>query len=303
MIGAVDIGGTKVAVGMVEREGRLLVQDSINVNRATSATQGVDRILQLLRQTAHQTGRELEGVGIGCTGPVNPHSGVLGPIEFLPDWEGVNLAGIISQEMGVTATLENDADAAALGEATWGAGKGSSRFLLITVGTGIGGGMVLDGRLYRGVDGCHPEMGHHVIDPSGPLCFCGASGCWESLASGPAMEGWFNQETQADGRWDARRICTAADEGHSRARAAVERTGKYLGIGLANLVTLLCPEVIALSGGLMRRLDLFRGQIENTIRTHCGLVPYEKTRLLPTGLGTDANLIGAAQVWLHRQRA
>jgi glucokinase len=177
--------------------------------------------------------------------------------------------------------------------------------MYVTISTGIGGGLVLDGQLYRGVDGAHPEIGHHVIDPSGPACYCGAHGCWESLSSGPAMARWWRdnapQGTPA-GEADARSICAAAEQGEPHAMAAVAREGYYLGLGLANLVTLFTPEVIALGGGMMGHRHLFWDIIQTTIRAICTQVPSEKVRLVPAALGAEAALAGAARVWLHRHQ-
>lgn len=293
MIGAVDIGGTKIAVGMVDDSGRLLAQ----LENPTDPQRGPDYALalvcEMLRQTASQVEGQLQGIGIGCTGPVDPLSGTLMRNEFLPGWEGMNLTEALSHSFGVSAAMENDADAAALGESAWGAGRGAKRFMYVTVSTGIGGGLVIDGQPYRGVDGAHPEIGHHVIDPSGPACFCGAHGCWESLASGPALARRGNWESAQD-------VCTAAERGEPQALEAVEREGYYLGLGLANLVTLFTPDKIALGGGVMRSRHLFWDAIQNTIRQNCGLVPYEKTELVPAALGPDTGLVGAACVWLHR---
>ena len=306
MIGAVDIGGTKIAVGMVDESGQVLARVECATAPERGPADGLARITAMLRETAARAGGDPCGVGVGCTGPVDPFTGTVGDVEFLAGWEGADLAGELSRAFGVSAAVENDADAAALGEAAWGAGRGTRRFMCITVGTGIGGGLVVDGQLYRGVDGAHPEIGHHVIDPSGPACACGARGCWESLASGPGLVQWMRENTPAGVRapetLDARAICAAAERGDPLARAAVARVGRYLGLGLANLVTLFVPDVIALGGGLMRSRHLFWDTILETIRTTCGFVPHEKVRLVPTALGPDAGLIGAARVWLHRYR-
>ena len=180
MIGAVDIGGTKFAVGMISESGKVLARAETPSQPELGVQNGLERILNLLHETAEQAGQTLQGIGAGVTGPVYPLTGKLGRIEFLPGWEGLDLVGELQRAFGVSAAIENDADAAALGESAWGAGRGAQRFIYLTVSTGIGGGIVLDGQLYRGADGSHPELGHHVIDPSGPLCFCGARGCWES---------------------------------------------------------------------------------------------------------------------------
>jgi glucokinase len=304
MIGAIDIGGTKLAAGIVNETGQILARAECPTDSARSFADGLARMTTMLRETAAQVGGELRGIGIGCTGPVNPQAGTLGYVEFLPEWSGANLVAELEREFGVTAAIENDADAAALGEAAWGAGRGAHSFIYITVSTGIGGGLVIDGHLYRGVEGAHPEIGHHVIDPTGPLCFCGAYGCWESLASGLALARFMKTDGIPDGlrageSLDARSICAAAERGDPRALAAVAREARYLGLGLANLITLFIPDVIALGGGLMNSRHLFWGKIQETIRTNCGLVPFEKVRLVPAALGPQTGLAGAAQVWLH----
>ena len=300
MIGAVDIGGTKIAVGMVDESGRVLTCAECPTDPNSGPANGLARITLMLRETAARTGGDLRGIGVGCTGPVNPLAGTVGDVAFLPGWAGMDLVGELSRALDVPAAMENDADAAALGEARWGAGRGVHRFLYVTIGTGIGGGLVLDGQLYRGVDGAHPEIGHHVIDPAGPPCFCGARGCWESLASGPAMGRWVGEQAQDLQGLDARAICAEAEKNHPLARRAVARQGYYLGLGIANLVTLFVPDVIALGGGLMRSSHLFWADIQATVRAMCKLVPLDQVRLAPAALGSDAALIGAACAWWHR---
>jgi glucokinase len=233
---------------------------------------------------------------------VNPGEGTIGNVEFLPGWEGANLARELSQALGVPAALENDADAAALGEWAWGAGRGTNTFLLVTVGTGIGVGIIINGKLYRGVDGAHAELGHHVIDPSGPGCFCGAHGCWESLASGPAMQRWAQENHPQGRRLSARELCGLAEQGEAQAQAAVQRTARYLGLGIANLVTLFAPEMIALGGGLMQSRHLFLPAIREAVRTNCGLVPHDRVQIVPASLGAQTGLAGAARVWLSRSQ-
>lgn len=299
MIGALDIGGTKIAAGMVDEHGQVLVSMSSPTDPASGVDEATRRMVNMLRITADQAGGVPYGIGIGCTGPVNPELGTIGKVEFMPNWEGVNLMRLISDFMGIGVAMENDADAAALGEWTWGVGRGTRNFLLVTVGTGIGVGIVLDGHLYRGVDAAHPEIGHHVIDPAGPLCSCGAHGCWESLSCGPALERLMQEHQPRSQILSAREICELAKQGNSIAMAAVQRTAHYFAIGLANLVTLFIPECIALSGGLMEAYSLFEEEIRSTIQASCGYVPHERVRILPAALGVQSGLIGAACVWLN----
>jgi glucokinase len=302
-IGAVDIGGTKIAVGMVDESGRVLSKMESPTDPERYAD-GLDRISGMLRDTAKNAGVEISGIGIGSTGPVDPIAGEFGDVDFLPGWRQKKPVADLHRIFNVRVALENDADAAALAEASWGAGKHKSRLVYVTVGTGIGGGIVLDGELYRGVDGAHPELGHHVIDPSGPPCSCGFRGCWESLAAGPAMAEWFKSQAAADyprrESVNARDICQLAQQGDELARRTVEREAYYLGLGLANLINLFAPDAIVLSGSVLKSSLLFMDGIRSVIIRGCRFVPFEKAQLTMASLGEDANLIGAARVWHHR---
>jgi glucokinase len=299
MIASIDIGGTKIAVGLVDRSGNIHARRSAPTASLETPEAGLTAISTMLHSMLDETGAALDGIGIGCTGPVYPLTGTVGWVEFLPGWEGANLIAPLEKEFGVPAALENDADAAALGEWAWGAGQGTQTFLLVTVGTGIGAGLITGGSVYRGVDGAHPEIGHMVIDPAGPHCFCGAYGCWESLASGPNMAR-LAQASNPQGLYrNAAELCAAALEGDEHAQQAVERTSYYLGLGLANLVTLFTPEVIALGGGLMQALPQFRPGIDAVIERMCKLVPKEQVRIVPAHFGAQAGLVGAARVGLE----
>ncbi|MGA9981047.1 MAG: ROK family protein [Candidatus Sulfotelmatobacter sp.] len=302
-IGAVDIGGTKIAVGMVDQNGRVLSKMESPTDPERYAD-GLDRIAAMLRETAKNAGVEIKGIGIGSTGPVDPIAGEFGDVDFLPGWRQKKLAPDLEKIFDIRAALENDGDAAALAEASWGSGQHKSRLIYVTVGTGIGGGVVLDGELYRGVDGAHPELGHHVVDPSGPPCSCGFRGCWESLAAGPAMAAWFKSQAPADyprrENVSAREICQLAQQGDELACRAVEREAYYLGLGLANLINLFAPDAIVLSGSVLKSSVLFLDGIRSVISRGCRFVPFEKAELTMASLGENANLIGAARVWHHR---
>src|ERR1700733_6384239 len=303
MIGAVDIGGTKIAVGMVDDGGKVVsrMQAPTDPDRYTDS---IELIAGLLRETTNQARAQLTGIGIGSTGPVDPVRGEFGDVDFLPGWRGKSPVKDLEQIFSVRVAMENDGDAAALAEAGWGAGRNRSRLIYVTVGTGIGGGIVLDGQLYRGVEGAHPEVGHHVLDPAGPECSCGFHGCWESLAAGPAMVAWLNGQAPADYPHrqgiTAKRICELALEGDKVALQAVEREAYYLGLGLANLINLFTPDAIVLSGSVMKSAALFLERIHAVIRSGCRFVPAEKTQITLASLGEETNLIGAARVWHYR---
>jgi glucokinase len=304
VIGAVDIGGTKIAVGIVDDSGKVLSRLESPTDAPGGYANGLARMIDMLRRTSDDAGAGISGIGIGSTGVVYPGSGAFGDVDLLPGWQGNNPVKDLAREFKVTVALENDADASALGEAGWGAGKRKSRLIYVTVGTGIGGGIILDGQIYRGVDMAHPEISHHVIDPSGPDCSCGYRGCWESLATGPAMAAWFNAKAAGNrgspADLSAREVCQLARRGEELAMRAVEREAYYLGLGVANLINLFVPDVIVLGGSVMKSAALFLDGIRKVIRQGCRFVPYEKTELALASLGEDANLIGAARVWHHR---
>ena len=304
MIGAGDIGGTKIAAGIVDADGRVLTRSQIPTNADAGYRSAFDAVVQMLRSAEKTTGHKITGIGIGSTGPVYPLTGEIGDVNFFPNWNGENPVKDLGRAFSVGVAIENDADAAALGEAGWGAGRNKSRLIYVTVGTGIGVGLIFDGKVYRGVDYSHPEIGHHLIDPSGPPCYCGFSGCWESLATGPAMESWAISNLPSGyphyEDLTAKKICDRARAGDKFALRVVEREARYLALGLANLVTLYVPDAIVLGGSVVKSSDLFMDTIHKIIAASCHFVPYERTEIALASLGEDANLIGAARVWYHK---
>ena len=304
MIGAVDIGGTKIAVGIIDEDGCVRSQLETATDPDRGYADALERITELLRETSRLAGCEISGIGIGSTGPVYPLTGEFGNVNFFPAWEGESPVRDLERRLKVRAAMENDADASALGEARWGAGKDKERLIYVTVGTGIGAGILLNGELYRGVNQAHPEIGHHLIDPSGPPCVCGFRGCWESLAAGPAMVNWMKTHAPPDDpqpdTLTAKKICELALQGDPLAKQAVQNEAKYLGLGLANLVTMFVPDTIVLGGSVMKSAPLFLDGIRRVIVASCRLVPFDDTEIALASLGENANLIGAASVWHYR---
>jgi glucokinase len=304
MIAGVDIGGTKIAVGMVDDAGKVLSRVETPTSECGGYSEGITHVARMLREAARIANVELTGIGIGSTGWVYPFTGEFGDVDFFPGWKGCNPVKDLEREFAVTAALENDGDASALGEAAWGAGKGKSRLIYVTVGTGIGGGIIIDGHLYRGAERAHPEVGHHVIDASGPQCTCGFRGCWEALATGPAMAAWYNEQASAADDAAARKELSAKEVferarlGDALAQKAVERENYYLGLGIANLINLFMPEMIVLGGSIMKSVQM--SDLAKIVASGCRFVPFQLTNLAHASLGENANLIGAARVWHHR---
>lgn len=301
MLGAVDIGGTKIAVAAVLEDGSIATRCECPTDPAKGFQHAIERIKQMLHSVSSEAS-PFKGIGIACPGPLDSATGVIGDVGTLPGWQGCNLVEEITREFGVTVAVENDADAAALAEANWGTTTNHQSFIYLTISTGIGGGIIFSGQLYRGVGGVHPELGHQLIDSSGPLCYCGSRGCWESLASGWGMVAWMREQCANDSISSASEICERARSGDPLAVRAVKRQGHFLGLGLANLVTMFTPDVISLGGGLMKSSELFLDGAIAVVRKTCTQVPVEKTRIIMASLGSDVALLGAAQAWLCRYR-
>ena len=304
MIGAIDVGGTKIAVAMVAENGRIVHKMESPTAAERGFADGLSRMRQMLQECSRAAGAPITGIGIGSSGPVDPWTGIYGRVDTLPTWEGSDIKKPLESEFGVRVAVENDADAAALAESAWGAGKGKTRFIYVTISTGMGGGIVFDGQLYRGVDGAHPEVGHVVIEASGPECYCGAHGCWEWMAAGPAMVSWMKANAPKGAKLpeglSAKMICEMAEQNDPLAKKAVEREGYYIGVGVANLVMSFCPDRIALGGGLMGSAHLFMDRIHELVRNNCTLVPAYKTEIVLASMGPDTGVVGAASAWYNR---
>jgi len=299
----IDIGGTNVRVGAVTLEGRLLCARDAPIAARQGPQAGLERITALIEQVVSTARVSLLGIGIGSTGPVDRQLGAIQNPYTLPTWENVDIASPLRGHFGVPVTLENDGDVAALGESWLGAGRGLSRLLMVTVGTGIGIGYIVDGRIFRGTAGIHPEGGHIPVDPSGPLCYCGAHGCWESLASGTAIGAYarelaLSQPTALGSdpeQIDARRVAEAARAGDPLAIRVMQRGGLYLGLGLVTNLHLYLPDCVIFTGGVMHSYDLFEAGLRDTIRRCSVMSPLDRIPLRMAALGQQAGIFGAAR--------
>jgi glucokinase len=249
-------------------------------------------------------------MGIGCTGPLDRIAGTVHNPYTLPTWDDFPLTDCLTEMLGVPVVVENDAHAGALGEHWRGAGRGTRHMIYVTVGTGVGGGLILDGRLYTGATGTAGEIGHHSVDLHGPVCYCGSRGCVELYAAAPALVRRTCERVGTEPSLipalvgddpdaiDPEVIARAAREGDGLANDILHEAARALGTGLANLAVVLVPEVIVLGGGVMRSFDLFLPTIREVIE---GLLfPLGDLRIVPAQLGMNAGVIGAARAVLDR---
>ena len=301
--GALDIGGTKIACGIVNAGGEILAETAFPTQPERGAAAQIQAAANQLQEMQARLGVPLAGIGIGCTGPVEPLTGTVGPVPFLPGWEGFALTHCLGEQFGLPVFLENDADAALLAETRFGAGQDCETFLLVTLGTGIGGGLWLNRRLYRGAGGAHPEIGHMIIHAHGLACGCGGQGCWETYCGGQGLADWVQAKWPRPAPLSAAQIFDQAARGSRRYADSVRKFSADMGIGLANLITLYAPQRIALTGGLMKSRPVFWEALQLATRQGCHLVPAQTTQLVQGQLGTSAGLVGAASVFFTQQEA
>jgi glucokinase len=238
----------------------------------------------------------LAGIGCGCGGPMDWPAGRVSPLN-IPAWRGFPLADrLAGLYPHAPVRLHNDAICMAAGEHWRGAGRGRRTMLGMVVSTGVGGGLVLDGKLINGATGNAGHIGHVVVDPAGPACVCGGRGCLEAIARGPALAAWAQGEGWRPGQATvtARELADDAAQGHPLARAAMRRAGRALGIAVASATHLCDLEVVAVGGGLAQAGSLLFDPLEEALRAHLGLDYARGVRVVPAALGQSAGLVGAA---------
>jgi glucokinase len=302
-----DLGGTNVRAAAISPDGQLIHWQDAPIEAARGPQAGLQTIQNQIRQLLATVDQPLLAIGMGSTGPLDRQRGCIQNPYTLPGWEDVEIVRPLREWFGVPVALENDADAAALGEAWVGAGQGVPRMEMVTIGTGVGTGLILDGQIYRGLEGQHPEGGHIVIDPSGPQCYCGARGCLESLVAGPAIAGFARAAPGLESsllyaacqgdlqRIDARMVFDAARRSDPLCLGLVEQTAGYIGIGLVSMMMLLLPDCIVLTGGVMRSYDLLEARTRSIIARHDVIIPAAKVRIQQAALGQQAGVFGAAR--------
>jgi len=314
----IDLGGSKILTAMINSQGKILSHD----HAMTPAPEGHEAVIQSILESVHRALQQanvdlsaVAAVGIGAPGISNPETGILFTSPNLPGWQDVPLRDIIEERLGKKSFLINDANAAALGELHFGAARGVTNFIYITISTGIGGGIVIDGRIYGGAIGAAGEVGHMIIDGDGPICKCGNKGCWETLASGTALtrearrrieEGATTSILQYAGgdieKVSAEAVHSAARQGDSVARELIARTSYYIGIGLANLINIFNPELIVIGGGLSNIGDMLLEPAFRVAGERAYKQSFQAVRFAFPELGRNSGVVGAAEFALHKMR-
>jgi glucokinase len=302
----VDLGGTNIRAAVATGA----ATHGPAQHRPTPAEQGVDAVLDAIAGCAREAaGGRIDALAIGIPGPLDPASGVVHSAPHLPGWHELPAGDLLSQRLGCPVSVRNDATLAGFAEWKAGAGKDSAYFVFVTASTGIGGALVLGGRLYDGAAGSAGEVGHAPVGAEGPPCSQGHPGCLEGIASGTGIANAARAAIAggtptslagtASELIDARAVQAAAEAGDALSLGLFEAAGRALGRALGGLINLLDPEVIAVGGGLINAGDLLFGPLHRSVPEIAFEYPASRCRIVPAALGTDAGLVGAVAWAVH----
>ena len=305
----VDVGGTNVKIALVDLDGKIAYSNTVPTRAEMGYEAGVNNIKQAIKdimQESNQSSKTIEAIGFGLPGQIDYKEGVVKNLPNIPGWVDIPLSKIIEDEFQIPTKLDNDVRCAALGELNFGAGKGCENLICITVGTGIGSGIILNGKLVRGAANAAGEIGHIKMQMNGgPLCGCGDYGCFEAFASGPAIVTMAKEyisggksakykEMATDGIITPYIVAQAALQGDTVSIQIFKQIGKIIGIGLASVVNLLNPEKIIIGGGVADAGEILLEPIRQTIQDRAMPIQAKSVKVVPAQLANAAGVIGAS---------
>ncbi len=312
----IDIGGTKISLALGTEKGRILTRDEIptQTEKKTGACiRELSAKLKSLLRRSKIPKKNILGIGVGCPGAVNTLKGIVPRSPNLPGWTALPLRKLLSKAAGLPVFLANDANAAAIGESVFGAGRNTENFIYITVSTGVGGGIILNGRLYEGTGFVAGEIGHISVVPDGRKCNCGQRGCLEAYASGTAIARFVRERMTRkntriwkfltkDSKISARQVGLAAREDDRLSIESYKQAGYYLGIGIANLLNILNPEKVVIGGGVLRSAHkIFWKTMLKSAEKHAWPEAFRTVRIVRSELsGKGGNLGALALVFKNR---
>lgn len=299
----VDIGGTNVKLALVDRGGAVIAKKIIPTGQAVRRRNLYLRLkeaIERMMQRDNISWQRVKGIGIGVPGLLNSDSG---RVFFAPnlDWKNVNLVEELKQIFNVPIAIQNDANVAVLGEAWKGAGTGVNNIVMLTIGTGVGSGVVINGRLYAG-QGVASEIGHMVIDPRGPNCSCGSSGCMEALVAAPAIKKRALEKGIGDKRLvGIKEIFSRAEAGERKALEVISTSAEYLGIGIANVINIFNPEVVIVGGGVAKGGNLLMKPAVAVAKRYSLDAAMANVSITTAQLENDAGVVGAAGLLFQKR--
>lgn len=305
----IDVGGTNVKIALVNDEGQIIYSNSVPTRAEMGYEYTVNNIKQAIYDLLKETNlaaKDIQGIGFGFPGQVDYKQGIVRNAPNIPGWVEVPIAKLIEDEFNIPTRVDNDVRCAALGELNYGAGKGCENLICITVGTGIGSGLIINGKLVRGASNAAGEIGHIKLQMhDGPICGCGDTGCMEAFASGPAIVAMAEEYIKGGKSTKFREmanggaitpfiVCEAAKAGDPVARRIFTIMGEYIGIGMASVVNLLNPEKIIIGGGVADAGDILIAPLVETLKKRAMKIAGETVSVVPAQLGNTAGVIGAS---------
>ncbi|HHF98755.1 MAG TPA: ROK family glucokinase [Candidatus Aerophobetes bacterium] len=313
----IDVGGTNIKSLLVDREGKVLASDTRrSFGKESKEKEKVLSQLFLsikaLKEEGEKKGvssHQIAGVGIGAPGPLNTEEGIIYQAPNIPSWKNIPIVKIVEERIKIPCFLENDANAAALGEWWLGAGRGFDYILLLTLGTGIGGGVIIKGEVYRGARGCGAEIGHMIIKEGGITCGCGARGCFEAYASATGVvkrakalvdKGYKTLLSEKE-ELACEDVFEAAKKKDEIALFVVEETCRYLGIGIGNLLNIFNPEIVILSGGMAKEEKILLPLVKKYTKLFSLKSCFEKVKIVRAKLKDRAGAFGACATVLKKE--
>ena len=309
MLVGVDLGGTKIDAVLSDSCGNIKKREF----KETRASEGPNAVIKRIVDTIKtvSSNNKIAAVGIGAAGIIDVETGLITVSPNLPGWRNIKLKDILEHELDIKTFVDNDATVAAMAEHIFGIAVGCDHVVYVTVGTGIGGGIITNGQIYRGVSGSAGEIGHMTIDINGPLCGCGNKGCWEALASGTALEREAKAKIaegaktsipkyakESGSRISAKSVYLAAQDGDKLAKELIEQLGFYLGVGLANLINIFNPQLVVIGGGVSRMGKMLLDPARKTVRERAFELSAKAARVEISSLGYDAGPLGAVALAL-----
>lgn len=309
----VDLGGTNLRTAILGPDGNILERHKEATHAADGWEKVVVRLIENIKQqrkSATQLGFDVAAVGVGAPGVIQADKGIVVKSPNFPDWNNLPLKDQLEKTLGTPVFLENDANAAALGEQWRGAGRGIRSMILLTLGTGVGGGIILDNKIWHGADGMAGEIGHMTLVPDGRPCTCGNTGCLEMYSSSRGIVQSFREALgktsggvpDQSKQISSEQVYEAAGAGNEIAIRVMKDMGRMLGIGIASLINIFNPERIVIGGGVKDAWPLFIGSTREEIMKRAFAVPAKRTEIVPSQLGDDAGMVGAAAVAFELQK-
>lgn len=300
----IDFGHSHVQVAVAGLAHDILAESRCELDVNHHALEALDasaRMAKELLSEAGAVGDDVVGVGIGIPGPVDRERGTAGSRTILPGWVGIRIAEALEDRIGLPVEIENDANLGALAELTWGAGQSCSNFAYVKAATGIGAGLVIEGRLLRGASGTAGEIGHTTLDEEGALCYCGNRGCLETVASGPAIVGLVAQATGETLPLAA--VIERAVAGDARCRRAISDAGREIGVAVAGMCNLINPERVIVGGLLSRAGELLLHPLRDSLRRHAVQAAAERVEVVQAIFVERAELLGSLALALRASAA